>query len=192
MRAARVRRACWTLLPRVGDAADFYRRVLRNGYRLNELGAGTNAVIAGFDLEAEAGAHLRAQGGVGQRMHSDYCRVAGRTVNDWLADPRRCREFLAALEAAGWIERGAPAGESRFWRLIQGERAEMFGVFSRYEQQVIQDWMRGEVASADGAVVSTAATEGAGFRRPRSFRAQQKLDAARAPALADGDAAADF
>jgi hypothetical protein len=30
---------------------------------------------------------------------------------------------------------------SRFWRLIQGERAEMFGVFSSYEQQVLRDWI---------------------------------------------------
>jgi hypothetical protein len=31
--------------------------------------------------------------------------------------------------------------QSRFWRLIQGERAEMFGVFSSYEQQVLRDWI---------------------------------------------------
>jgi hypothetical protein len=30
---------------------------------------------------------------------------------------------------------------SRFWRLVQGERAEMFGVFSSYEQQVLRDWI---------------------------------------------------
>jgi hypothetical protein len=74
-------------------------------------------------------------------MHSDYCRVAGRSVNDWLADPARIPAFLKALEDAGWIQRGAEVEHSRFWRLIQGERAEMFGVFSSYEQQVLRDWI---------------------------------------------------
>jgi hypothetical protein len=74
-------------------------------------------------------------------MHSDYCRVAGRSVNDWLADPAQIPAFLTALEGAGWIRRGEEVEHSRFWRLIQGERAEMFGVFSSYEQQVLRDWI---------------------------------------------------
>src|SRR5690606_42117417 len=43
---------------------------------------------------------------------------------------------------------------SRFWQLIQGPRAQMFGVFSAYEQQLIQEWIWGDVlheASANGA-----------------------------------------
>jgi hypothetical protein len=67
--------------------------------------------------------------------------VGGRSVNDWLADPARIPDFLAQLEGAGWIQRGADVEQSRFWRLIQGERAEMFGVFSSYEQQVLRDWI---------------------------------------------------
>jgi hypothetical protein len=49
--------------------------------------------------------------------------------------------FLAALERTNWIKRGEPPEASRFWGLIHGERAQMFGVFSAYEQQVLRDWI---------------------------------------------------
>jgi hypothetical protein len=129
------------LMAQSSDPADFYRRML-DGYRLNELGASTTSVIAGFDLEAELVEIFTAKAGIGKNMHSDYCRVAGRSVNDWLADPARIPAFLGALEQAGWIKRGEEVEHSRFWRLIQGERAEMFGVFSSYEQQVLRDWIQ--------------------------------------------------
>jgi hypothetical protein len=128
------------LMAQAGDPAAFFRRVL-DGYRLNELGAGTTSVIAAFDLEAELVEIFTAKATVGQNMHSDYCRVAGRSINDWLGEPKSIPEFLAAMETAGWIKRGEEVENSRFWRLIQGERAEMFGVFSSYEQQVLRDWI---------------------------------------------------
>ncbi|HBI67633.1 MAG TPA: hypothetical protein DDZ22_01005 [Massilia sp.] len=128
------------LMPRVGDRAEFYRRVL-DGYRLNELGASTNSVIADFDIQDELVDILVQKAVVGKNMHSDYCRVAGRSVNDWLAVPAQVPAFLSALESAGWIKRGEDVENSRFWRLIHGERAEMFGVFSAYEQQVLKDWI---------------------------------------------------
>ena len=128
------------IMPRVGDASDFLRRVAA-GFRLNDLGVGTVEAIASFDLERETVAMLAAKSTVGKNMHSDYCRVAGRTVNDWLADATQIPLFLEKLEAQGWIRRGEPAENSRFWKLIHGERAEMFGVFSPYEQQLLQDWI---------------------------------------------------
>ncbi|MGX4643076.1 iron-containing redox enzyme family protein [Massilia sp. SYSU DXS3249] len=128
------------LMPRVGDRAAFYRRVI-DGYRLNELGASTNSVIAEFDLQEELVTILAQKSSVGKNMHSDYCRVAGRSVNDWLGDPAQIPGFLGALESAGWIKRGEDVEHSRFWRLVHGERAEMFGVFSAYEQQVLRDWI---------------------------------------------------
>jgi hypothetical protein len=128
------------LMAQSSDPEAFYRRVL-DGYRLNELGAGTGSIIASFDLEAELIEIFRAKAVIGQNMHSDYCRVGGRSVNDWLADPEQTPGFLRALEDAGWIQRGQEVEQSRFWRLIQGERAEMFGVFSSYEQQVLRDWI---------------------------------------------------
>jgi len=129
------------LMAQSGDPADFFRRVL-DGYRLNELGASTTSVIAGFDLEAELVEIFTAKAAVGRNMHSDYCRVAGRSINDWLGEPQQIPAFLGALESAGWIKRGEEVGNSRFWRLIQGERAEMFGVFTSYEQQVLRDWIQ--------------------------------------------------
>jgi hypothetical protein len=133
------------LMPHGADRAAFYKRVL-DGYRLNEPGANTTSVIAEFDVQAELVRILAAKSAFGKNMHSDYCRVAGRSVNDWLADPAQVPGFLAALEGAGWIKRGEPVENSRFWRLVDGERAEMFGVFSAYELQVLRDW----IGSADG------------------------------------------
>jgi hypothetical protein len=129
-----------TLMAQSADPAAFFRRVV-DGYRLNELGASTTSVIASFDLEAELVEIFTAKATVGKNMHSDYCRVAGRSINDWLGEPKQIPAFLAAMEGAGWIKRFEPVENSRFWRLIQGERAEMFGVFSSYEQQVLRDWI---------------------------------------------------
>ncbi|TFW11323.1 iron-containing redox enzyme family protein [Massilia arenosa] len=128
------------LMPQVGDSARFMQRVL-DGYRLNDLGASTTSVIASFDLEHELVDIMSAKAVVGKNMHSDYCRVAGRSVNDWLAQPAQIPDFLRSLEASGWIKRGEPVENSRFWKLVQGERAQMFGVFNAYEQQVLRDWI---------------------------------------------------
>ncbi|NGZ86244.1 iron-containing redox enzyme family protein [Duganella sp. SAP-35] len=157
------------LLPRCGDAAAFMRRV-RDGYRLNELGACTTSMIAEFDLQTELVRILAAKSVVGKNMHSDYCRVGGRSINDWLAEPEQIPAMLTALESAGWIKRGEPAENSRFWKLIQSERAEMFGVFSDYEQQVLSDW----IATAPAA----AAANPAAAPRVLSHRAKHRaLDA---------------
>ncbi|HTH45854.1 MAG TPA: iron-containing redox enzyme family protein [Oxalicibacterium sp.] len=154
--------------PVAGDVQDFYRRVA-DGYRLNELGAGTLSVIASFDLQDELVRILQEKAVVGRHMHSNYCRVAGRNVNDWLAHPDQIPAFLSQLEKAGWIMRGEPAEHSRFWRLVHGERAEMFGVFSEYEQQILRDWIA--TPAADNAVSEPSA------RRPAlhvvSHRAQR-------------------
>jgi hypothetical protein len=150
------------LMAQSADPAAFFKRVL-DGYRLNDLGAGTTSVIGAFDLEAELVEIFGAKAAIGKNMHSDYCRVAGRSINDWLADPKQIPAFLTALEDAGWIQRGADVEHSRFWRLIQGERAEMFGVFSSYEQQVLRDWIvtpRDDLAAArTGRVLSHRARQ---------------------------------
>lgn len=151
------------LMAQSSDPAAFFQRVL-DGYRLNDLGACTTSVIGAFDLEAELIDILAAKATVGKNMHSDYCRVAGRSVNDWLGDPKQIPAFLGALEDAGWIQRGADVEQSRFWRLIQGERAEMFGVFSSYEQQVLRDWI----------VTPRDATATARTGRVLSHRARQR------------------
>jgi hypothetical protein len=168
--AAKAVDALKNLMPRVGDSSDFYRRVI-DGYRLNELGASTNSTIASFDLDAELTGIMAAKSATGKNMHSDYCRVAGRSINDWLASPDNVPSFMQALEKAGWIKRGEEADESRFWGLIQGDKAEMFGVFSPYEQQVLRDWIATPRADAD------AGKDADDAQKPRvlSHRARQRM-----------------
>ncbi|WP_411882954.1 iron-containing redox enzyme family protein [Polaromonas sp. YR568] len=172
--ARRAVQAVHEALPKLGGSEDFWRRV-RKGCKLSGAGMGTREVIAGFDIDAEVLRILSQKSAAGHGAHSDYCRVAGRSVNDWLSQPAHIPGFLVALQDAGWIKLGAPANESRFWGLLQGERAEMFGVFSPYELQVIHDWLRGD-ASADGQAYAESAPTGP---RRASFRAAARLAALR-------------
>jgi hypothetical protein len=128
------------LMP-VGEGREaFYRRVTL-GYRLNDLGIGSTAVINDFDLHREVVSMLERKALFGQHMHSDYCRIENRTINQWLSTPGQMGGFLAALERKGWIKRGAAPQESRFWKLIEGSDAAMFGVFNGYEKQLLSDWI---------------------------------------------------
>jgi hypothetical protein len=171
-------------LPRLGDADVFWQRV-RQGYQLSNAGVSSTEAIAGFDIEREVVRILSQKSAAGQGAHSDYCRVAGRHVNDWLARKEDIPEFLHALQKAGWIKRGAPVEESRFWGLLQGARAEMFGVFSPYELQLIHDWIRGE-ASQDGRAYTETTGEAVAARRP-SFRVAARLAANRGVSTFDAD-----
>lgn len=183
--ARRAVQAVMDNLPKLGDADEFWRRV-RLGYGLSNAGVGTTEVIAGFDIESEVVRIFTHKSEAGHGAHSDYCRVAGRNVNDWLARKEDIPEFLAALQKAGWIKRGAPAEESRFWGLLQGKHAEMFGVFSSYELQVIHDWIRGE-ASRDGQPYAQVAGLDGLPRRP-SFRVAARLAATRGDVALDAGA----
>jgi hypothetical protein len=180
------RRACQAvldLLPRLDDGGAFWARV-QGGCKLGCAGLGTLDVIAGFDLQAEALRLLARKARAGHGAHSDYCRVAGRSVNEWLREPSQMGDFVAALQQAGWIRFGEPAGNSRFWSLLQGERAEMFGVFSSYELQVLHDWIRGP-ASADGRPFAEAPPQPP--RRRATFRALAR----NAPLAREASAGAD-
>ncbi|HEU4852854.1 MAG TPA: iron-containing redox enzyme family protein [Telluria sp.] len=163
------------LMPLVGDRGRFMERVL-DGYRLNDLGASTTSVIASFDLERELCGILQAKAVVGKNMHSDYCRVEGRSVNDWLSDPAQVAQFLRAMESSGWIKRGEAVENSRFWGLVHGERAQMFGVFSNYEQQVLRDWISARPdAPSRSFRVQQRSMEELAPNRPRSERAPRSL-----------------
>ncbi len=120
----------------------FYERV-RHGYRLNDLGGDTPSLIASFDLQAELLGTLERKRIYGQCMHSDRCRLQGRTINQWLAEPGAMPGFLEALQAQGWIKRDSDPKQSRFWSLIEGPIAAMFGVFDAYEKQLWHDWIAG-------------------------------------------------
>lgn len=172
-------RACVAALenaPRIDDGGDYWRRV-RAGAKLADTGVSTLDVIQGFTIEREVVRIMARKSPSGHGAHSDFCKVAGRSVNDWLSNPGDMSGFLAALEQANWIKRNRPAVESRFWQLLQGERAEMFGVFSPYELQVIHDWIRGP-DSADGAHYDVPPPEGV-TPRQMSFRVAERLKAAR-------------
>lgn len=130
------------LLPMDEGRDEFFRRVAV-GYRLNDLGIGSTSVIAGFDLQQEVVAMLERKRCFGQHMHSDFCQIEGKTVNQWLATPGQIGEFLDALQRKGWIKRNQSPQDSRFWRLIEGNTAAMFGVFSGYEKQLLRDWIAG-------------------------------------------------
>ena len=157
-------------MPRVGNTEEWYRRV-QNGYKLNLLGAGTNSVIAEFDLEREVGAIFSRKGTIGQYAHSNYRQVAGRSVNDWLSNPAEIATFIAAMENDGWFKRHQDPQNSRFWKMIQSEKAKMFGVFSVYEQQVIYDWIAGDAANHNRLSFKPS-----GLARPQlSFETKQRL-----------------
>lgn len=148
-------------VPRIGNVADFYRRV-GDGYRLNLVGMGTNEAIASFDLEQELLRVFTNKALVGAQLHSDYCLVGGRPVSDWLSSPSEIADLLGALQSAGWIRRGESPEQSRFWRLLTDEQAPMFGVFDGYEQQLLKDWI-----SADACRTPTARTTNR-FRKRQS------------------------
>ncbi|VVQ06016.1 iron-containing redox enzyme family protein [Pseudomonas fluorescens] len=135
--------AALDLLPLEADRAEFLRRIAL-GYRLNDLGQGSRAIIEGFDLEHELLAMLERKCPFAQHMHSDYCRFKGQTVNQWLAAPEQLPGFLQALQNKGWIKRHEDPQASRFWQLIAGDGAAMFGVFNAYEKQLVHDWIAGD------------------------------------------------
>ena len=146
--ACKAAQSVLSLLPLGEGRADFYRRV-GEGYRLNDLGPGTTAVIQQFNLQDEVMAMLERKRSSGQHMHSDYCRFEGQTVNQWLAKPGQIGDFLKALEDKGWIKHNQDPADSRFWQLIEGAGAAMFGVFSGYEKQLLHDWIAGDWTSSE-------------------------------------------
>jgi hypothetical protein len=115
-------------------------------------------VIASFDLHAELVGILRVKSAVGKNMHSDYCKVGGRSLNDWLSDPDHVPALLAALEQQGWFTRGEAPEQSRFWALLEGDHAQMFGVFNAYEMQVLHDWISTPPAPAAGIALPRVAS----------------------------------
>src|SRR5690606_31728955 len=140
--ARRAARAVLDNLPSEGQQA-FWRRV-RQGYQLNELGASSTSVITDFNLDRELCRVLEDKARGAGHMHSDFCRVDGRTINEWLDSSGQIAALLDALQQKGWIKRHQDPANSRFWRLIQSNRAPMFGVLSDYELQQLHDWLAGE------------------------------------------------
>lgn len=128
------------LAPAVGSKEVFYQRV-KAGYQLNFLGPDSAELLASFDLYQQTVNMLEKKRFYGANMHSDFCRLEGKTVNEWLQAPGQMDAFLNTLIKTGWVKRGTDPQESRFWQLIGAENAKMAGVFSPYEAQLIYDWI---------------------------------------------------
>lgn len=137
------RKAAEAVAQAAGQASDTqaFMQGVRRGYLLNELGASTLGVIQSFALQEEVVQVLAGKAPFGRMMHSDYCRIGGKTVNQWLEQPEGMSRFLEEMEKANWIARGKQASQSRFWRLIDAAGGQMFGVFDGYEKQVIREWI---------------------------------------------------
>lgn len=141
--AKKALQALFETMPALANTEEFFRRV-NNGYKLNQLGLGTHKIINSFDLNNEFLAILKSKSFYGQQVHADKCRFNGRTINDWLSDPSKIHDFVNSLIENGWIKRDQDPQLSRFWKLIEGDTAKMFGVFTAYEKQVIYDWIAGK------------------------------------------------
>ena len=187
--ARRAVRAVLDNLPKLGHADEFWRRV-RSGYGLSNAGMGAVELINSFSIEQEVIRIFSHKSVAGHGAHSDYCRIAGRHVNDWLTHKNEIPEFLAALQRTDWINRGMPVKKSRLWGLLQGHRADMFGVFTGYELQVIHDWIRGD-ASHDGRAYTEVAHHDLKSIRP-NFKVTAKLAQARSETPENFDLQNDF
>src|SRR5256885_12171587 len=85
-------RSAWENAPRIDDGGEYWRRV-RAGARLADTGTSTLDVIRSFDIEAEVVRILARKSPSGHGAHSDFCKVAGRSVNDWLSRPQDMPEI---------------------------------------------------------------------------------------------------
>ena len=177
--ARRAVRTALDNMPKLGNSTDYWRRV-RLGYGLSHAGTGTLDVISSFNIAKEVVSIFARKGVAGRGVHSNSCRIAGRHVNDWLQRKEEVPEFLAALQRTDWINLGMPVKKSRLWNLLEGHRADMFGVFTAYELQVIHDWIRGD-ASIDALAYTDTVQHELKSIRP-SFKAAARLSSARTTA----------
>lgn len=135
--------ALYAYLPLFEQREAFYQRV-KNGYNLNQLGISSDQIIQSLDLEKAVLDIFAKKAVVGQLSHGNYCRIGGHSVNQWLEQPDKLTDFVAALQQSNWIKRHEDPQHSRFWQAIASDKGMMFGVFSRAEQQMIYDWIAGD------------------------------------------------
>ena len=141
--------AVFANLPLFNGRDEFYQRV-RRGYQLNNLGVSTEQIIEKINIKQSLQELFVNKAVVGQFAHSNYCRLGGRTINEWLSNAEDTTQFIDVLEQNEWVKRNQNPENSRFWQLIHGDKAVMQGVFSGSEQQIIYDWIAGDwLNSAD-------------------------------------------
>lgn len=129
-------------LPDDVNHQDYFKRVIA-GMALNQDGLSTMSIINSYNIDVEIIEIFQQKSTLGKYMHGDHCSIGGKPINTWLENSQNIPEFLQALENNQWIMRNQDPKNSRFWQLIEGDKASMYGVFSTYEKQVIYDWIAG-------------------------------------------------
>ncbi len=122
-----------------------YLELVKQGYVMNDLGKSSTQIVYELNLDQQVLKLLQQKAVIGQYIHNQKCQFSGKTINDWLSEPEQIQDFLEVMMEKGWIQRGQPAEQSRFWKLIDNPEGKMFGVFNATEKQMIRDWIQGPV-----------------------------------------------
>ncbi|KGT48775.1 MULTISPECIES: iron-containing redox enzyme family protein [Acinetobacter] len=120
-----------------------YLEMVKQGYLLNDIGKSSTQIVRELDLDQQVLKLFRQKALIGQYIHNQKCQFSGKTINEWLSQPEQIHEFLHVLMKKSWIQRGQPAEQSHFWKLIDDPDGKMFGVFNATEKQMIRDWIQG-------------------------------------------------
>jgi len=123
--------------------AEMYQRV-RRGYSLNYLGPDIYEIIEGFSATQELCKCISNKSPQTVGIHTKSVKIGSRTLNEWL-DPELCQDlrhvesFLEGLCESGYIRKGKPADQSKFWQIISANTCGvMYGVFSEKEKQLFK------------------------------------------------------
>ena len=71
-----------------------------------------DCLLAGF--AGQCARHCMHNGAASHGAHSDYCRVAWRSVVTGRRGPAIAPTFVAALQQAGWVKLGQLVSQSQF------------------------------------------------------------------------------
>lgn len=125
------------------DDPERYLELVKYGYLMNDLGLSSTQIIQSLDIDQFALQVFQNKAIIGQYIHNQKCQFTGMSINEWLSNPNQIQDFLNVMIEKGWILKGRPAEESRFWSLIDHADGKMFGVFNATEKQIIKDWIQG-------------------------------------------------
>lgn len=117
---------------------------VRAGLQLCQAGVSLRALIDQFDLTAEMIRVCQQKAQRGQLLARQSATIEGRSLADWLSQPALMSRFLHVLQKVGWIKRHQAPHNSLFWQSVVGPKAATIGVFSRYERQVLFEWIAGD------------------------------------------------